>query len=277
MARSFVPGTQIEIVNEVERGRIRCGLFDFDGTVSLLREGWPGIMGPVMVEMICGGAAPTREIEAEVERVIDETTGVQTIIQMGMLVDMVRDHGLVPEDQILDAQTYKRIYNERLMVPVRERIARLESGKMTAEQATVSGALDFVRTLSERGIALYVFSGTDRGDVRNEAAIVGAAPYFKEIWGALSSIEEYSKEKVIKELIARHDLRGPEVLVVGDGPVEIRNGKEHGCVALGVASDEVKGHGWNEEKRQRLLRAGADILIPDFSERGPLFEYLFPG
>ena len=65
-------------------------------------------------------------------------------------------------------------------------------------------------------------------------------------------------------------------LSVGDGPVEIRNAHENGCIALGVASNEVEGHGWDEEKRERLIKAGADIMIPDFSEYDALVEYLFP-
>ncbi len=275
MQRNFLPGTQIEIVNEFPRGQFKHILFDFDGTVSLLREGWQGIMGPVCVEMICGTHPPTPEIVREVEEMIDETTGIQTIFQMQRLVEMVRAHGLVPEDQIKDPAGYKQVYNDRLMVPVRERIARLRSGELTLEQATVKGALHFLKLLSQKEVAMYVFSGTDRDDVRNEAKEVGAAPYFQEIWGALPSVEEYSKEKVIRDIIAQHNLHGSEVLAIGDGPVELRNVKEHGGIALGIASDEQKGTGWDEHKRQRLLRAGADILVPDFAEAEQLVRYLF--
>ncbi len=276
MSRNCLPGTQIEIVNEVECGRFKHGLFDFDGTVSLMREGWQRIMAPVMVEMICGATEPTPEIEHEVYEYIEESTGIQTILQMQHLVEMVRAHGLVPEDQILDAQGYKKVYNDRLMVPVRERIAKLESGEFTVGDVTLRGSLDFLAKLRDKGLAMYVFSGTDRADVRNEAAKVGAAPYFKEIWGALKTFEEYSKEKVIKDIMSTHDLHGVEVLVVGDGPVEIRNAKAAGCVAIGVASNEVEGHGWNEEKRERLIRAGADIMVPDFGDTPALVDYLFP-
>ena len=275
--RQYVPGTQIEIINEVERGKIKHALFDFDGTVSLLREGWQNIMAPVMAEMICGDTQPTPEILAEVDRVIDETTGIQTIFQMQVLEKMVREYGLVPEEKILDPYGYKDIYNDRLMVPVNERIRKLGAGELTIEQVTVRGAIAFVRMLRERGVTLYVFSGTDRDDVRNEAAVVGAAPYFNEIWGAIRSVEEYSKEKVLKEIIATHNLHGSEVLVVGDGPVEIRNGKENDCITVGVASDEVKGEGWDEHKRTRLIKAGADIMIPDFSEMEKLIAYLMKG
>ena len=275
--RNYLPGTQIEIIHEVERGRLKHALFDFDGTISLLREGWQHIMAPVMVEMICGDTTPTQDIVDEVKRVIDETTGIQTIFQMQTLVEMIRAHGLVPEEKILDPYGYKEIYNDRLMVPVSQRIAKLESGELTVEQATLRGALDFVRMLRDKGVTLYVFSGTDREDVRNEAAKVGAAPYFDEIWGAVRSIEEYSKEKVLKEIIATHQLHGVEVMTVGDGPVEIHNGKENGCISVGVASDEVVGRGWDERKRERLIRAGADIMIPDFGEGRALLDYLLPG
>ena len=275
MERTYLPGTQIEIVNQAVLGRIKHVLFDFDGTISLLREGWQHIMGPVCVEMICGDTQPTPEIVAEVAQMIDETTGIQTIFQMQRLVEMIRAHGLVPEEKMLDPYGYKDIYNDRLMVPVRERIAKLEAGELTLDQVTVRGAHRFLELMKARGVAMYVFSGTDRDDVRNEAGKVQAAPYFEEIWGALRSVEDYSKEKIIREIMAKHDLHGPEVLAIGDGPVELRNVKDAGGVALGIASDETKGFGWDEHKRNRLLRAGADILVPDFGEAEKLVEYLF--
>ena len=126
MRRIFLPGTQIEIVSGIARGGFRHVLFDFDGTVSLFREGWQRIMGPVMVETICGDTEPTPDIEAAVYEYIDESTGLQTIIQMHHLVEMVKEFGRVPPERILDAQAYKRIYNGRLMQPVNDRIARLE-------------------------------------------------------------------------------------------------------------------------------------------------------
>jgi hypothetical protein len=65
-------------------------------------------------------------------------------------------------------------------------------------------------------------------------------------------------------------------LICGDGPVELKNAKENVCVALGVCSDEVHGHGWDLHKRTRLINAGADILVPDFGEVDKLMVYLFP-
>lgn len=275
MQSTKLPNTQIEILHAAARGRFRHALFDFDGTISLLREGWEHIMLPVCVEIICGKTAPTPEIESAVRKMIDETTGIQTIFQMEHLVEMVREIGRVPESEIPDPPTCKAIYNERLLVPVRERLARLERGDLTPTDAMVEGIEAFLQGLKARGVTLYVFSGTDRDDVRNEAKALGVAHYFDEIWGALPSVEEYSKEKVIREIMAQHKLEGPEVIAIGDGPVELRNVKTHGGVALGVASDEEAGHGWNARKCERLTDAGADILVPDFAEADALLGYLF--
>lgn len=273
----YVPGTEIEIVTpDIERGRIRYAVFDFDGTVSILREGWQNIMAPVMIDAIRGDHPVTPKIEEAVREYIDESTGIQTILQMERLVEMVHEFGLVPKEKILDAWGYKAIYNDALMVPVRKRIAELQSGKKTLEQATLRGARDFLRKLYERGITIYLASGTDRDDVRNESHAVQVDQWCKGgIFGALRSIEEYSKDKVIKEILRDYDLHGSELFIAGDGPVEIRNAKDNGALAIGVASDEVRGHGLNAEKRRRLIRAGADILIPDFGEHDKLLRYLF--
>lgn len=271
-----LPGTDIELINEIERGHIQHVLFDFDGTISRLREGWQGIMAPVCVEMICGDTEPTPEIIAEVDQMIDETTGIQTIFQMQRLEEMVRAHGLVPENEVRTPVEYKKVYNDRLMEPVRARIAAMERGEKTVEDFTIRGARRFLDLISEKGVSMYVFSGTDREDVRNEAKCLGVDQYFREIWGALPSVEEYSKEKIIREIIAEHQLRGPQVLAIGDGPVELRNVKDAGGIALGICSDEKRGHGWDDSKRPRLLRAGADILVADFSEAEAIIGYLFP-
>lgn len=276
MTTQYIPGTDIRILRETKRGKFKYGLFDFDGTVSLLREGWQQVMGPLCVEMICGDQPHTPEIEKAVEDYIAESTGINTILQMEHLVKMVREHGFVPEEKILDAHGYKAIYNDRLMVRVKERIARLQTGDLPVEEVVVKGSLDFVKALYDRGLEMYIFSGTDLEDVQNESRLVGAAQYFTEIWGALRTYQESNKEKIIKNIIAQHDLHGTEVLVVGDGPVEIRLAHEHGCVSVGVCSDELRGYGWNEEKVERLTKAGADILVSDFSEVDALLEYLFP-
>jgi phosphoglycolate phosphatase-like HAD superfamily hydrolase len=277
MTQNLLPGTQIEVVNERKLGTFKHGLFDFDGTVSLMREGWQKIMLPVMMKAIAGDTEPTPEIEEASRDYIEESTGINTILQMEHLVTMVRDAGHVPEDQVLDAYGYKEVYNDALMDSVNQRIAAVKAGELSLEEVTVRGSVEFVRRCHAKGLSMFIFSGTDHDDVVNESTLCTVAQYFEEIRGALRTYAESNKEQIIKDLIAKHDLHGEEVLVCGDGPVEIRHGSEHGCVTVAVCSDEVRGEGWDMEKRARLMKAGADILVPDFGEVDALMDYLFPG
>src|SRR5208283_2688625 len=69
-------------------------LFDFDGTLSLIREGWPAVMTPMFVEML-----PPLPGESEEERrklCLDDImrlTGKQTIYQMIQLADRIKERG----------------------------------------------------------------------------------------------------------------------------------------------------------------------------------------
>ncbi|HPI72861.1 MAG TPA: HAD hydrolase-like protein [bacterium] len=272
-----ISGTDIRILNKsLERGRIKYAIFDFDGTISILREGWERIMEPVMIESICGDHPVSDEVVRGVREFIDETTGIQTILQMEGLVEMVKEFGLVPADKILDSWGYKKIYNDRLMVPVRRRIADLQSGRKTLADCTVAGSIDFCQQLYQRNVIMYTASGTDQEDVRNEANVLGVDKWFKGgVYGAIGSVEEYSKDKVIKEILRNNNLHGAELVVLGDGPVEIRNAKENGAIAVGIASNEVTGRGWEQRKIERLTKAGCDLLMPDFRQGRQLLEYLF--
>ena len=53
--------------------------------------------------------------------------------------------------------------------------------------------------------------------------------------------------------------------------------KERGGFAVGVATDEKHHDGRVDAwKRERLIRAGADVIIPDFARAAELAAYLFP-
>ena len=50
---NFALHPEIEILRlDLPRGRFKGVLFDFDGTLSLIREGWPQVMIPMMVEVL---------------------------------------------------------------------------------------------------------------------------------------------------------------------------------------------------------------------------------
>jgi phosphoglycolate phosphatase-like HAD superfamily hydrolase len=266
----------VEVLNQsIERGRVRRALFDFDGTLSVIREGWERVMVPLMVEMIAGEEGdPDGSVRREAQRYVDESTGLQTILQMDWLAQAVaRRRGA---GNALRAEEYKALYHARLMRHIHDRLAGVASGQTPREEMMLAGAEAFLQALSERGITLYVASGTDVEDVRREAAALGVARYFTGgIFGAVGASRACSKAAVIRDTLETHGLEGPELLVVGDGPVEIREGKLRGAITVGVASDEVRRRGLNPRKRERLLAAGADLIVPDFTVRDALLARIF--
>ncbi len=139
----------------------------------------------------------------------------------------------------------------------------------------VAGAQAFLAALEERGLRLYVASGTDHPYMLNEARALGMDGYFSGgLYGAIDEVEAHRKERIIQRILDEHDLHGDELLVVGDGPVEIREAVARQALALGVASDEVARSGWNPAKVTRLTRAGAHFLVPDLSRGEELAAWL---
>ncbi len=263
-----------EIINpHIPRGRIRHALFDFDGTISLIREGWQGVMIPMMVEVLL--ETPRHESEEELYAVVtgfvDRLTGKQTIYQMIQLCQEVRRRGGEP----LDPLEYKWMYLERLWERIKGRVAGLKSGEIEPEEMMVPGAVPMLEALRARGVICYLASGTDQVYVLDEAAALGLPPYFARIYGALDDYQNYSKKMVIERILAENHLSGPELVTFGDGYVEIEDTKAVGGIAVGVASDEVNRQGINEWKRERLIQAGADLIIPDFRQHERLVAYLF--
>lgn len=255
-----------------ERPPIRSVLFDFDGTISTLRQGWEGIMGPLMVEMICGPARPTEEIVREVNEYIDYSTGIQTIHQMKWLEEAVVRHGLNPERH--DAWWYKAEYNSRLLQPVTARVAQITSGKAAREDFMMAGTRQFLEALHEAGLSLSVASGSDHSDVVREVGTLGVTDYFVEIAGAPEGKVDCSKEAVLRRLLEDARLSGPEVVVIGDGRVEIALGRERGTITLGVATDEIRRQGVNPVKFARLAKAGAHAIVGDFLLRDEILAWL---
>jgi len=254
-------------------GSVRHALFDFDGTLSVLRQGWEPVMEALMVEAICAGKTPSQDLIAEVRDYIDLSTGKLTILQMQWLADKVHSFGA--EKKLLSAAAYKKRYLQELMVSVSMRLEALENGTASAGDYLIQGSQEFIRGLAEKGVALYIASGSDHADMVREANALGISKYFQGgIFGALDASESNGKERVIQRILEDHHLAGYELLVVGDGPVEIIEGRQRGAISLGVASDEVVHSGWNEQKIERLTRAGADLLVADFAHSSELIKIL---
>ena len=269
----FENSTSIEILNKIERGKVRHAILDFDGTISLIRDGWQNVMVPMMIDVLM--ETPTNEsrkqLESTVVKFVDQLTGKQTIYQMIQLCEEIQKRGGTAKDPL----DYKDMYNDRLLPIVNDRITKLENQEITSNDLRVPMSLEFLQKLTAYDIKCYLASGTDIEFVKHEAKLLGVAEYFDGgIFGALREFSKFSKEMVIKKILADFDLNGSELLIVGDGYVEIQNAKSVNAIAVGVVTKENNIYDMNANKHQRLIRAGADIIIPDFREADQLLSYL---
>ncbi len=279
----LIEGADLEIIAAPPQpAQFTHAIFDHDGTLSTLRQGWEQIMEPMMIRAILGDRfreADETLYQKTVRRVrdyIDKTTGIQTISQMAGLVEMVREAGCVPADRIPDAAGYKKIYNAELMNLVRDRVARLRRGELAIEDYTLKNAPAFLRALRRAGITLFLASGTDTADVVQEAEALGYADLFAgRIYGAEGRLAVDAKKVVLERILDEIGAdRAGRLIAFGDGPVEIRATHKRGGFTVGVASDEVRRFGLNREKRARLIRAGADLIIPDYAQMNAILAFL---
>ena len=175
----------------------------------------------------------------------------------------------------LNPLAYKKIYHKRLMKHIRYRIENLNQNKATPEGMMVPGALEMLQRINIMGATCYLASGTDEPYVLEEVELLGLTNYFNKIYGALDNYENYSKKMVIERIIKENNLSGNELVTFGDGYVEIEDTKNAGGIAVGVATNEDTRQGINQWKRNRLIEAGADIIIPDFREYNSLLDFLY--
>jgi phosphoglycolate phosphatase-like HAD superfamily hydrolase len=252
----------------------RVCLFDFDGTISLIRSGWMDVMVPMMVDTLADlhSGESAGELRRIVEDYIGRLTGKQTMYQMIEFADQIRARGGTP----LDPLEYKRMYLDALHERIKHRIQELRDGG-SPEKYLVPGARELIEALKERGLKLYLASGTDQEYMRDEAHLLDVDRYFDGgVYGALDDYKSFSKKILIQRLIAGAECRGEEFLCFGDGYVEIENVKEVGGIAVGVATAEPECRVVDEWKRTRLAGVGADFIIPNFLEREQLLATLFP-
>ena len=279
----YLPDTEFEVTRDLPSAlKITHAIFDHDGTISTLRQGWHLVMEPMMIRAILGPRYQSADeslyhrVVETVRKFIDDSTGIQTLVQMQGLKEMVREFGCVPEPQILDEFGYKAIYNEALMRMVRDRAAKLRRGELSVEDFVIKNAVAVLERLSQAGVRMYLASGTDREDVLDEAAALGYAHLFEGgIYGSVGDVKQEAKRIVLDRILG--DI-GPDMVhrlvTFGDGPVEIRETHRRGGFTIGVAGDEIRRYGLDSSKRERLIRAGADMIIPDFSQIDRLLRLL---
>jgi phosphoglycolate phosphatase-like HAD superfamily hydrolase len=265
-----------ELINPAVRcGAFRVALFDFDGTLSLIREGWPRVMIDLMLTHLRAGhliREPEPECAAHLESFVMALNGHPTIKQMERFAEEVAARGGAPEAPAV----YLQQYLDALMAVVRERWAALESGRARPEEWVVPNAHGVLGELRARGVPLYVASGTDFAHVSREVDLLGLAPY---IGGRVSAPRDndasFRKRAVIERALAELRVAGADLIGFGDGVVETQEVKRAGGVAVGVASSAAGVRGVNAGKRATLIAAGADLIVHDYVHARALLAWLW--
>jgi phosphoglycolate phosphatase-like HAD superfamily hydrolase len=268
-----------ELLEFVSPGRAarkaRVALFDFDGTLSLIRSGWMEVMVPMMVNILLElkTGESEQDLRALVEDYVWRLTGKETIYQMFALADAVKARGGKP----LEALEYKKMYLDALWVRIESRVEELRSGKASPEKYLVPGSLKLLEGLKARGIKLYLASGTDEVYMKEEARLLGLNRFFDgDVYGALDDYKSFSKAILIQRILDSAEFTGDEFLAFGDGYVEIEEVKKVGGVTIGVATEEPNCVNVDPWKRQRLIGVGADYIVPNYLGHEKLLAALFP-
>ena len=259
------------------RPRIRHVVFDFDGTLSLVRGGWCEIMLTMYCELL--PATPQDDALALRQTLLHHImslNGQPSIQQMIRLRELVLKRGF----PALAAEAYHDQFQNLLSVRRTQRIQAIVDQTSPADRYLIPGARTMLRLLDERGMVLHLVSGTEERAVREEAAHLGISAFFSgRIHGPSNNSAPFSKGAEIDRIVREHGLAGDELLSFGDGPVEIRETRRVGGLAVAVASveaDPAPG-GIDPDKRALLLSVGADAVIGDYTQAPRVLQALgFP-
>jgi len=273
---SPVTVTPLEVVQPFPpRPEIQHVVFDFDGTLSIVREGWPVVMTALFEEVLPKTAGePIEQMRQMIVDDIMRLNGKQTIYQMMQLADRITERGGQPREPLW----YKHEYLRRLDERIQHRLDGLREGTIRPDELLVYDARKLLELLTQRGVTLHLASGTDEQFVKREAELLDVSRYFQgRIYGAVDNYQSFSKKMVIDRILKENAIDGKNLLAFGDGYVEIQNTKEVGGLAIAVASDEAhNGSGRVDEwKRTRLIGVGADVVIPDYRQADELLKLIF--
>jgi len=255
----------IERLREITRtgARARAAVFDFDGTLVLIRAGWMPVMLDMMMETLEPLGTDASALRLEAEEYVARFTGRDTLIQMQAFAEHVQTLGGVA----LPAIEYKREFARRIRSVSEKRLNAVRTGELVSDGVMVPGARPLLEELRSAGVRMFLASGTGHDVVVQEAELLGIAGYFEGIYGSAAGLP--SKRELLARLVGE-GLAPEEIITFGDGRVEIEAARAIDGIAVGVATDEPACVEVDIKKRGWLRDAGADFIIPNYLEAGLL-------
>jgi len=255
----------------VPRGDYRAAMFDFDGTLSLLREGWSRLMAELGRDLIRERhlpAPPDAELLPVLEREVLLLSGKPSIFQMRRLADDIAARGgdaPDPDELLVE-------FHRRLFAAVGHRKELVRQGQAW----TPRGTHELLRNLKRRGVALYLASGTVITHVREEADLLMVDHFFGDrVYAPAPDSTDFSKADVVARILREQGISGRQLLGFGDGYSETVEVKRVGGTVVGIASEEPPRAGMHALKQAMLTDLGADLIVADFAMQADLVAWLF--
>jgi phosphoglycolate phosphatase-like HAD superfamily hydrolase len=248
----------IERLRDLQRRPARAAIFDFDGTVALVRAGWMPLMLDMMMEVLAPLSSDAARERARATGYVARLTGRDTIHQMEAFAEHVSELGGTP----LPPLEYKGEFARRISHERNARLDAVRTGVRSADSLLVPGTRPLLELLRAQGIAIFLASGTAHDTVVAESDLLGITEFFDEIHG--SSPQRFNKRSLLEHLTSGLD--AAQILMFGDGTCEIEEAHRIGSVAIGVATHEPECLAIDAEKRGWLIAAGADYMLPNFLE-----------
>ena len=181
----------------------------------------PEVMVPMFAEFLPPLPGESEESRRQLcHEDIMRLNGKQTIYQMIQLAERIKERGGTSREPLWYKQEYLRRLDER----IRHRVWGLRTGRVAPDELLVYGARGMLELVRQRGLPMYLASGTDEVYVKQEADLLDLTRYFgPHVYGALDDYKRFSKKMVIDRILKENRIDGAQLLSFGDGYVEIQN------------------------------------------------------
>ncbi len=155
----------------------RVVLFDFDGTISLIRAGWVDVMVPMMVEILTDlkTGESEEDLRALVTDFVGRLTGKQTMYQM---MELAEPGGVARRQAARSAALQTQVPGPAAREDRRTGLKSCGRARRRPTKYLVPGARQLLEALSARGLKMYLASGTDQQYMREEADLLDVSRYF---------------------------------------------------------------------------------------------------
>ena len=148
----------------------------------------------------------------------------------------------------------------------------LQKAKENPEEFRIKGSIEFLQFLKDNGVKNYFVTGAvvEKGmgmhqEVEALGYEIGENKLVEDIIGSTWT-EKMPKDMVMKKLLKDLNIKGENVLVIGDGRAEIQAGVQMGAYVVSRLSENA------DFQRDLHKKLGTNMIIEDFTNLKEIFK-----